>query len=124
MERFAKIKNVGTRRKLDVQGICRCCGLQLEEKFSILDQFCDDEVNFQEKVRTLTGKMISALFNRLFYSHPNIISGINAIRNDKMPPFMCEPCMDKINDFYEFRLMAQNTEKQTREGNFLTLTTK
>jgi hypothetical protein len=24
--------------------------------------------------------------------------------------------MDKINDFYEFRLMALNTEKQTREG--------
>jgi hypothetical protein len=25
-------------------------------------------------------------------------------------------CVDKINDFYEFRLMAQNTEIQTREG--------
>lgn len=24
--------------------------------------------------------------------------------------------MDKINDFYEFRLMAENTEKQTREA--------
>lgn len=36
-----------------------------------------------------------------------------------MPQEMCETCMDKINDFYEFRLMAQNTEKQTREGNSL-----
>jgi hypothetical protein len=29
---------------------------------------------------------------------------------------MCIMCMDKINDFYEFRLMAENTEKQTREA--------
>lgn len=29
---------------------------------------------------------------------------------------MCALCIDKINDFYEFRLMAQNTEKQTRDG--------
>lgn len=35
---------------------------------------------------------------------------------DKMPQQMCVMCMDKINDFYEFRLMAENTEKQTREA--------
>lgn len=33
-----------------------------------------------------------------------------------MPPNVCCICMDKINDFYEFRLMALNTEKQTREA--------
>lgn len=47
----------------------------------------------------------------------DLFAAINVLRNDKMPQNMCEPCMDKINDFYEFRLMAQNTEKQTREGN-------
>lgn len=33
-----------------------------------------------------------------------------------MPQNVCFICMDKINDFYEFRLMALNTEKQTREA--------
>lgn len=35
---------------------------------------------------------------------------------DKMPQRLCIVCLDKINDFFEFRLMAQNTEKTTREG--------
>lgn len=33
-----------------------------------------------------------------------------------MPLSICSICYDKINDFYEFRLMAENTEAQTREA--------
>lgn len=33
-----------------------------------------------------------------------------------MPQNVCFICMDKINDFYEFRLMALNTDKQTRDA--------
>jgi hypothetical protein len=33
-----------------------------------------------------------------------------------MPQSVCSICYDKINDFYEFRLMVLNTEKQTREA--------
>lgn len=30
---------------------------------------------------------------------------------------MCMACIDKINDFYEYRLMSEHVDKQTREGN-------
>ena len=45
-----------------------------------------------------------------------IHTGIQVTSADKMPQEMCIMCLDKINDFYEFRLMAENTEKQTREA--------
>lgn len=116
MERFAKIKNIGTRRKLDVNAICRCCGLDSGDMQSILNQFSDDGVDFQEKVFCLTGKGFKMpafpVFTASFYI------GISVQQADKMPQSMCDMCQDKINDFYEFRLMAQNTEKQTREGKF------
>lgn len=55
MERFAKIRTVGTRRKLDIKAICRCCGLQNDEKEEILAQQLSDEVIFAEKFSILTG---------------------------------------------------------------------
>lgn len=58
MERFAKIQNVGTRRKLNVHDICRCCGLENDEKEAILGQFSDEEVEFYEKVFILTGQSL------------------------------------------------------------------
>lgn len=45
-----------------------------------------------------------------------LFEGIKVHGSDKMPQNVCFICMDKINDFYEFRLMALNTEKQTREA--------
>jgi hypothetical protein len=54
MERFAKIKNV--KRKLDVNAICRCCGLEHDEKYPILGQFSEDDgCSFGEKLLKLTG---------------------------------------------------------------------
>jgi hypothetical protein len=60
MERFAKIKNIGTRRKLDITAICRCCGLENDEKYAVLGEnpFSDDGVEFSEKVGKLTGKYV------------------------------------------------------------------
>ena len=41
--------------------------------------------------------------------------GIAVHRKDQMPQNICIVCMDKIADFYEFRLMVLNTEHQTRD---------
>lgn len=57
MERFAKIKHVGRRRKLDITAICRCCGLENSEKENIFEQISDDGVDFSEKVSILTGNL-------------------------------------------------------------------
>lgn len=37
------------------------------------------------------------------------------LKNDKMPQRICALCIDKINDFYEFREMCQATNIQTRK---------
>lgn len=37
------------------------------------------------------------------------------LKNDKMPQQICALCIDKINDFYEFREMCQATNVQTRK---------
>lgn len=63
MERFAKIKNTGTRRKLDASAICRCCGLENDDKYPVLGQnpFSDDDgADFSEKVSKLTGEIMIA----------------------------------------------------------------
>lgn len=58
MDRFARVKSVGARRKLDVTTICRCCGMLDDNKFSILGQTSDDEIEFQEKLSILTGNKV------------------------------------------------------------------
>ncbi|CAG9577445.1 unnamed protein product [Danaus chrysippus] len=35
-------------------------------------------------------------------------------QEDKMPPLICELCVDKVNDFYEFLEMCRQTNKRTR----------
>lgn len=37
------------------------------------------------------------------------------MKTDKMPQQICALCVDKINDFYEFREMCQATNAQTRK---------
>lgn len=37
------------------------------------------------------------------------------MKNDRMPQRICTLCVDKINDFYEFREMCQATNVQTRK---------
>lgn len=69
--------------------------MENDEKFNILQIF-EDGVEFKDKYFNLVG--------------------ITVEKFDGMPASVCAICLDKINDFYEFRLMAQNTEKQTREA--------
>lgn len=56
MDRFGTVRNAAKRSKLNVNTICRCCGLQGDEMYPILDQVSDDGVEFHEKVSTLMGK--------------------------------------------------------------------
>ncbi|CAH2083396.1 unnamed protein product [Euphydryas editha] len=39
---------------------------------------------------------------------------IEVHQDDKMPPLICELCVDKVNDFYEFLEMCRQTNKRTR----------
>ncbi|XP_052746054.1 uncharacterized protein LOC112048859 [Bicyclus anynana] len=39
---------------------------------------------------------------------------IEVHQEDKMPPLICELCVDKVNDFYEFLEMCRQTNKSTR----------
>jgi hypothetical protein len=52
------------------------------------------------------------------------IVGIHVTTTDKMPQNCCFICLDKINDFYEFRSMSLSTDKQTRETLGLPLETE
>lgn len=37
------------------------------------------------------------------------------MKNDQMPKNICSLCVDKINDFYEYREMCWATNSQTRK---------
>ncbi|XP_077302701.1 uncharacterized protein LOC143923075 [Arctopsyche grandis] len=39
---------------------------------------------------------------------------IDVNTDDKMPPLICELCVDKVNDFYEFREMCRSTNSRVR----------
>lgn len=97
MDRFASVQAAGRRKKLNTSSLCRCCGLEQTELYSIVGEnpFNFDGVLFSEKYHKLMGIKVEA--------------------EDKMPQNICLMCSDKINDFFEFRTMAFNTESQTRQ---------
>ncbi|XP_020807929.1 titin [Drosophila serrata] len=97
MERFAF--KIDAALKANLYKICRLCGIDNPGKVQILPQNEDDIIDLDEpslsqKVYELVGFMVSG--------------------DDKMPQTMCSLCVDKINDFYEFREMCYATNKQTR----------
>jgi hypothetical protein len=98
MSRFANRQSAGRKKKVDNDGLCRCCGLEQDENYSILGEnpFNFDGTPFHEKYSKLLG--------------------IEVNYDDNMPQNICLMCSDKINDFHEFRLMAESTENQTREA--------
>lgn len=55
MDRFGTVRSVGRRSKLNADTICRCCGLQGDEMYPILQQVSDDGIDFHEKVSVLMG---------------------------------------------------------------------
>ncbi|XP_067619244.1 uncharacterized protein [Eurosta solidaginis] len=90
--------------KANLYKICRLCGIDREEKITILDSErpkdnqpvdCDDELKLHQKI-------IQCI-------------GITVVKDDKMPQSACSLCVDKINDFYEFREMCYATDIQTRK---------
>ncbi|RVE49900.1 hypothetical protein evm_005493 [Chilo suppressalis] len=40
---------------------------------------------------------------------------IEVHQDDKMPPLICELCVDKVNDFYVFLDLCRQTNKRTRQ---------
>ncbi|XP_017474430.1 PREDICTED: uncharacterized protein LOC108365032 isoform X2 [Rhagoletis zephyria] len=90
--------------KANLYKICRLCGIDREEKVEILDAGptdqqqpvdCDGELKLHQKIIQCIGITIS--------------------KDDKMPQSACVLCVDKINDFYEFREMCYATDVQTRK---------
>ncbi|TDG50022.1 hypothetical protein AWZ03_003532 [Drosophila navojoa] len=97
MERFAF--KIDAALKANLYKICRLCGIDNPTKVPILPVESDvvdlDEPSLSQKVFELVGFTVT--------------------RNDKMPQTMCSLCVDKINDFYEFREMCYATNNQTRK---------
>ncbi|KAM8706422.1 hypothetical protein ACLKA7_010662 [Drosophila subpalustris] len=96
MERFAFKIDAALRANL--YKICRLCGIDNPSKVPILPKGSEiidlDEPSLSQKVQELVGFTVT--------------------KDDKMPQTMCSLCVDKINDFYEFREMCYATNKQTR----------
>ncbi|XP_043653323.1 uncharacterized protein LOC122620091 [Drosophila teissieri] len=97
MDRFAF--KIDAALKANLCKICRLCGIDNPGKVQILlpneeDTIDLDEPSMSQKIYELVGFTVSV--------------------DDKMPQTMCSLCVDKINDFYEFREMCYATNKQTR----------
>ncbi|XP_055903298.1 uncharacterized protein LOC129939347 [Eupeodes corollae] len=98
MERFA-IKIDKTLRA-NLYKICRLCGIDNPDKIKVRDDA--NIVNLEDGEPELWKKVFDCI-------------GLMITKDDKMPQFMCTLCVDKINDFFEFREMCYATDGQTRK---------
>ncbi|XP_069364470.1 titin homolog isoform X2 [Maniola hyperantus] len=76
---------------------CRLCGGGAGYKMPIIQNVVDldsGEIELKQKIRECVQ--------------------IEVHQDDKMPPLICEVCLDKVNDFYEFLEHCRQTNKQTR----------
>ncbi|CAH2064911.1 unnamed protein product, partial [Iphiclides podalirius] len=76
---------------------CRLCGAGAGYKMPIIQNVVDldgRDVELRQKIRECVQIEVS--------------------QDDKMPPLICELCVDKVNDFYEFFDMCRQTNKRTR----------
>ncbi|GAB0088309.1 hypothetical protein DMENIID0001_027110 [Sergentomyia squamirostris] len=96
MERFTL--NIVDKPKWSLKNLCRLCGMDNPYKIQILR---DDSFYFEDDIPLAT--KISAC------------CGIQVTKRDKQSQKICNLCVDKINDFYEFREMCTATNLQTRE---------
>ncbi|XP_053674127.1 uncharacterized protein LOC128724426 [Anopheles nili] len=83
-----------------VQNICRLCGVDNPDKVLILD--------LQETIY-ITDEEEPSLARKI-----EECVGIKVHKQDQMPQQICSLCVDKVNDFYEYRLMCASTNLQTR----------
>uniref|UniRef100_A0A182SC10 Uncharacterized protein n=1 Tax=Anopheles maculatus TaxID=74869 RepID=A0A182SC10_9DIPT len=95
MERFS----ISILRQ-QVYNICRLCGVDNPDKTLILGD--EDVVCVMETEEPTLAKKIEECV------------GIQVHANDQMPQSICSLCVDKVNDFYEYRLMCASTNIQTR----------
>ncbi|XP_052748317.1 protein PFC0760c-like [Galleria mellonella] len=89
--------------KLEKQSIyeiyrgCRLCGAGAGYKMPIIQTVVDLDGNGME-LRQKIQECVQIEINP----------------DDKMPPLICELCVDKVNDFYDFMEMCKQTNKRTR----------
>ncbi|XP_055849105.1 uncharacterized protein LOC129914078 [Episyrphus balteatus] len=98
MERFA-IK-IDKSLRANLYKICRLCGIDNPDKIKVRDDA--NIVNLEDGEPELWKKVFDCI-------------GLMITKDDKMPQFMCTLCVDKINDFFEFREMCYATDGQTRK---------
>ncbi|KAI8044746.1 FK506-binding protein 5 [Drosophila gunungcola] len=97
MDRFAF--KIDAALKANLCKICRLCGIDNPGKVQILLPNGEDTIDMDEP--SMSQKIYELL-------------GFTVAMDDKMPQTMCSQCVEKINDFYEFREMCYATNKQTR----------
>ncbi|XP_030038664.1 uncharacterized protein LOC115454059 isoform X2 [Manduca sexta] len=81
----------------EIYRACRLCGAGAGYKMPIMQNVIhleDSEINLSKKIRECVQIEVHA--------------------DDKMPPLICELCVDKVNDFYEFLELCKQTNKRTR----------
>nr|XP_026490669.1 uncharacterized protein LOC113396826 isoform X1 [Vanessa tameamea] len=81
----------------EIYRACRLCGAGAGYKMPIIQNVVNldgAEVELKQKIRECVQ--------------------IEVHQDDKMPPLICELCVDKVNDFYEFLEMCRHTNKRTR----------
>ncbi|XP_037819607.1 nucleoprotein TPR [Lucilia sericata] len=100
MERFA-IK-IDKKLKANLYKICRLCGIDNPDMVPILTDKPENAAIDVEAEMEMAEKI-------------NLLLGLSVTKDDKMPQSMCYLCVDKINDFYEFREMCYSTNAQTRK---------
>uniref|UniRef100_A0A182PQ85 ZAD domain-containing protein n=1 Tax=Anopheles epiroticus TaxID=199890 RepID=A0A182PQ85_9DIPT len=96
MERFS----ISILRQ-QVYNICRLCGVDNPDKIPILSEEEDVILVTDEDEPSLAKKIEECV-------------GIKVHGMDQMPQKICTLCVDKVNDFYEYRLMCASTNLQTR----------
>lgn len=118
MERFAF--KIDAALKANLYKICRLCGIDNPSKVPILPKERDpidlDEPSLSQKVLELIGFLVSHIRKLHYIAQKYLLTiQLQVSQDDKMPQTMCSLCVDKINDFYEFREMCFATNNQTRK---------
>ncbi|XP_005190604.2 zinc finger E-box-binding homeobox 1 isoform X1 [Musca domestica] len=105
MERFA-IK-IDRKLKANLYKICRLCGMDYPDMVPILSDDKPENAKDDEGVDVDAEPEMSQKIN--------VLIGLLITKDDRMPQTMCTLCVDKVNDFYEFREMCYATYEQTRK---------
>ncbi|XP_063705165.1 nucleolar protein dao-5 [Culicoides brevitarsis] len=98
MERFGSIK--ASKNANHIQNLCRLCGMANPGMTEICEDLGQSVIDLDDDP-TLQIKIEACI-------------GIYVTPDDKLSQYCCGICTDKICDFYEFRLMCQSTDIQTR----------